>query len=164
MKDEEAQIITSAGKKEQSSDGGHGFFGRGKYKLWVIVAILLLAFWSMFTGSLTLSLNRVSDSSGFPVHDDLDVLEVEEREKVVRQMWDVYTQSRSSRLPKFWQEAFEAAYEDMTSDSAAVRDAAVSEIAKMSLLSTATSESMSNQRETEAETERGHAINLGKKQ
>lgn len=75
MKDEEAQIITSAAAaKKDGGDGGHGVFGRGKYKLWVIVAILLLAFWSMFTGSLTLSLNRVSDASRFPVHDDLDIL------------------------------------------------------------------------------------------
>ena len=50
-------------------------------------------------------------------------------------MWDVYTQSKSIRLPKFWQEAFEAAYEHLTNDVQGVRDAAVSEIAKMSLIS-----------------------------
>ena len=61
--------------------------------------------------------------------------EVEERKKVVRHMWDVYTQSKSIRLPKFWQEAFEAAYEHLTNDVQGVRDAAVSEIAKMSLIS-----------------------------
>ena len=60
---------------------------------------------------------------------------MEEREKVVRHMWDVYTNSRSVRLPRFWQEAFEAAYEDLTSDVAEVRDAAVAEIAKMSVRS-----------------------------
>jgi len=62
--------------------------------------------------------------------------EVEEREKVVRHMWDVYTsqsQSRRIRLPRFWQEAFEAAYEELASDDAEVRDSAVSEIAKMSM-------------------------------
>lgn len=60
---------------------------------------------------------------------------MEEREKVVRHMWDVYTQSKGSRLPKFWQEAFEAAYEHLVSDVPGVRDAAVTEIAKMSVLS-----------------------------
>jgi len=58
---------------------------------------------------------------------------MEEREKVVRHMWDVYTNSRRIRLPRFWQEAFEAAYEDLTNDVAEVRDAAITEIAKMSV-------------------------------
>ncbi|CAN1323476.1 hypothetical protein LINPERPRIM_LOCUS32750 [Linum perenne] len=66
-------------------------------------------------------------------------VEVEEREKVVKHMWDVYMQSSGStgkrRLPRFWEEAFEAAYEALISDLPNVRDAAVSEIAKMSLLS-----------------------------
>lgn len=47
-------------------------------------------------------------------------------------MWDVYTNSRRIKLPRFWQEAFVAAYEDLTSDAPEVRDAAISEIAKMS--------------------------------
>lgn len=63
------------------------------------------------------------------------VQEMEEREKVVRHMWDVYTNSRRIRLPRFWQEAFEAAYEELTSDDAGVRDAAITEIAKMSVRS-----------------------------
>lgn len=60
---------------------------------------------------------------------------MEEREKVVKHMWDVYTNSRRIRLPKFWQEAFEAAYEDLTSDVPGVREAAITEIAKMSVRS-----------------------------
>ena len=63
------------------------------------------------------------------------VQEMEEREKVVRHMWDVYTNSRRIRLPRFWQEAFEAAYEELTSDDAGFRDAAITEIAKMSVRS-----------------------------
>lgn len=54
---------------------------------------------------------------------------------MVRHMWDVYTHSKIVRLPKFWQRAFESAYEDLISDVPSVRNAAVSEIAKMSLLS-----------------------------
>jgi len=51
-------------------------------------------------------------------------------------MWDVYSRSRTNSIgiPKFWWEAFEAAYEELASDVRGVRDGAVSEIAKMSLL------------------------------
>ncbi|XP_055834106.1 uncharacterized protein LOC129902748 [Solanum dulcamara] len=180
MKDEEAQsrisstvttvssvsvvatpAATSSVKKDQ---GFNGIFGKGKYKLWVLAAILLLAFWSMFTGSLTLSLNwstanlsRLSDASDFSIHEDLDILVLEEREKMVKHMWDVYTQNSRIRLPKFWQDAFQAAYLDLTSDSPATRDTAVSEIAKMSLRSTSTYESPSNKHSQprEAEKEKG---------
>ena len=68
--------------------------------------------------------------------------EVEDREKVVRHLWDLYTQRQAgsgrrsrTRLPRFWQEAFEAAYDPLSSDVPAVRNAAVSEIAKMSIRS-----------------------------
>nr|GMD84818.1 uncharacterized protein LOC109170413 [Ipomoea batatas] len=138
MRDEEAQVKTNVVQKKE------GF----KYKLWVLAAILLLACWTMFTGSITLGLKWKHLSPkphSPPIHDDLDLLDVEEREKVVRHMWDVYTESRTSRLPKFWQEAFEAAYEDMMSDYSAVRDAAVTEIAKMSLHSSAKPESRETQ-------------------
>ncbi|KAF3775560.1 hypothetical protein EJ110_NYTH50100 [Nymphaea thermarum] len=121
-------------KKEM--DGS--LFGKNRYKLWAVVAILLLAFWSMFAGTVTLkwsagNLMRFS-SDGFdgPIQDDLDVLEVEEREKVVRHMWDVYTHNKRIKLPRFWEDAFEAAYEELDSDSPDVRDSAISEIAKMS--------------------------------
>ncbi|KAG0490741.1 hypothetical protein HPP92_007604 [Vanilla planifolia] len=113
-------------------------FGRGRYKFWALIAILLLAFWSMLTGTVTLKwsagkLNGITDDVDSASLEDLDVLEMEEREKVVRHMWDVYTHSRRIRLPRFWQEAFEAAYEELASDMESVRDNAVSEIARMSL-------------------------------
>ena len=60
---------------------------------------------------------------------------MEEREKVVKHMWDVYTNSRRIKLPQFWQQAFVAAYEELTSDVPGVRDAAIGEIAKMSVQS-----------------------------
>lgn len=111
----------------------------GKYKVWALAAMLLLALWSMFTGSVTLkwsagNLTTLSGDFDSPINHDLDILEIEEREKLVRHMWDVYSQSKSSHLPKFWQEAFKAAYRDLVSEVANVRDAAVSEIAKISLL------------------------------
>nr|XP_018633288.1 uncharacterized protein LOC104116484 isoform X2 [Nicotiana tomentosiformis] len=59
--------------------------------------------------------------------------EMEEREKLVKHMWDVYTNSRGIKMPKFWQEAFEAAYEELTSDVPGVSEDAISEIAKMSV-------------------------------
>ncbi|XP_077223847.1 uncharacterized protein LOC143857311 isoform X2 [Tasmannia lanceolata] len=112
--------------------------GKGRYKLWALAAILLLSFWSMLTGSVTLkwfagTLNQLTADLNSPIHDDLDVLEIEEREKVVKHMWDVYLQSGRIRLQRFWQEAFEAAYEELESDLPEVRDAAISEIAKMSI-------------------------------
>jgi hypothetical protein len=60
---------------------------------------------------------------------------MEERERAVKHMWDIYTNSRRIRLPKFWQEAFEAAYEELTSDAPDVKEAAITEIAKMSIRS-----------------------------
>ncbi|KAK8601260.1 hypothetical protein V6N13_059016 [Hibiscus sabdariffa] len=117
-----------------------GLFGKSGYKFWVLTAILLLAFWSMFTGSVSLkwssgNLNTFSPDSDFSLHEDLDVLELEEREKLVRKMWDVYTHSTRARLPRFWVEAFEAAYENLSSDVAGVGDYAISEIAKLSMRS-----------------------------
>ncbi|CAM8954299.1 unnamed protein product [Rhodiola kirilowii] len=119
---------------------------RGGYKVWALAAILLLALWSMFASTITLkrtagSLNLSSEEIESVLRNDLDVLEVEEREKVVRHMWDVYTNSkrRSSNinlgLPRFWKEAFEAAYEYLVSDDPGVRNFAVLEIAKMSMMS-----------------------------
>ncbi|KAF5206959.1 putative polyol transporter [Thalictrum thalictroides] len=131
-------ITTTTSKKENDGGGGGSLLGKGRYKFWALAAILLLAFWSMFTGTVTLkwsagNLNRISDDLDSHIHDDLDVLEIEEREKVVKHMWDIYTHSRRIRIPRFWQEAFEAAYEELTSDTPGVREAAVSEIAKMSM-------------------------------
>lgn len=135
--------ISSASAAAAAGDHSYFFFGRGRYKFWALAAIILLAFWSILTGTVTLrwsaaNLNQLSerDSLDFPLLDDLDVLEMEEREKLVRHMWDVYTSSnRRIRLAKFWEDAFKSAYEYMNSDSLGVREAAVSEIAKMSLRS-----------------------------
>lgn len=129
--------VSSHSRKENSNPT---LFGRGRYKFWALAAILLLAFWSMFTGTVTLrwsagNLSRFSDEFDIPLYDDLDVLEMEEREKMVKHMWDVYTNGHRIRLPKFWQQAFEAAYEDLTSDEPEVRETAISEIAKMSIRS-----------------------------
>lgn len=136
MRDDDS-LPTAAAKKETSDSS---VFGRGRYKFWALAAILLLAFWSMLTGTVSLrwsagNLNRLSDDLGIPLFDDLDVLEMEEREAVVKHMWDVYTNSRRIQLPRFWQAAFEAAFEDLTSDLPGIKEAAVSEIAKMSMRS-----------------------------
>lgn len=57
-----------------------GLFSKTRYKFWAITAILLLALWSMFTGSVTLKWsgagndnNPLSDSFDSPVR-DLDIL------------------------------------------------------------------------------------------
>ncbi|KAL2346332.1 hypothetical protein Fmac_000332 [Flemingia macrophylla] len=103
-----------------------------QFLLWILAAVILIALWSMFAGSVTL---KSSATNNDPFDSTIfDVLEVEEREKMVRHLWDVYS-GKSVGLPKFWWEAFEAAYEHLATDDPVVRDAAVSEIAKMSLLS-----------------------------
>lgn len=58
---------------------------------------------------------------------------MEEREKMVKRMWGVYTYGQGIRLPRFWQQAFDAAYEELTGDDQAARDNAISEIARMSV-------------------------------
>ncbi|GFP84452.1 hypothetical protein PHJA_000589000 [Phtheirospermum japonicum] len=124
-------------KKDNSSDIS-SLFRRGRYKFWALTVILLLAFWSMLTGTVTLrwsagDLNRVGEDYSFAAAEDLDVLDLEEREKLVKHMWDVHTNSQQIGLGGFWQEAFVAAYEDLTSEVPAVREAAISEIARMSV-------------------------------
>ncbi|KAG6473347.1 uncharacterized protein LOC122028209 [Zingiber officinale] len=112
----------------------HPSAAAGRYKLWALSAILLLALWSMLTGSVTLkrsAVRRIDDDLGGPALDDLDILEMEERQKVVRRMWDVYRST--ARLPKFWQQAFEAAYQELAGDDPDSRASAVAEIARLSL-------------------------------
>ncbi|TYI75524.1 hypothetical protein E1A91_D06G011200v1 [Gossypium mustelinum] len=137
---QQATALTPLKKYSSSSSSIAGFFGKNGYKFWVLTAIILLAFWSMFTGSVSLkwssgNLTSFSYDFDFSIREDLDVLELEEREKVVRKMWDVYTHSTSMRLPRFWLDAFEAAYENLSSDVNGVRDNAISEIAKLSMQS-----------------------------
>ncbi|NP_001316393.1 hypothetical protein Zm00014a_037152 [Zea mays] len=114
-------------------------FGKGRYKVWALAAIALLALWSMFAASVTLRLSSVDLATTFgdasdPLIDELDPLEMEQREKLVRRMWDVYTRTDNHvRLPRFWQEAFEAAYEELAGDDTLTTDAAISEIARMSI-------------------------------
>ncbi|KAJ6740109.1 hypothetical protein OIU79_000284 [Salix purpurea] len=140
MKDDDSLPTTAAAPSLRKETSDSVLFGKGRYKFWALAAILLLAFWSMLTGTVTLrwsagNLNSLVDDIDTPIRDDLDVLEMEDREKVVKHMWDIYTNSRRIRLPKFWQEAFEAAYEELTSDASDVKEAAIAEIAKMSIRS-----------------------------
>ncbi|KAI3726482.1 hypothetical protein L1987_66279 [Smallanthus sonchifolius] len=141
MRDDDS-VLTSTPKplnhtKTETLDSR--IFGRGRYKFWALAAIILLAFWSMLTGTVTLrfsagNLNQFSDdfAGGSSIGDDFDILEIEEREKVVEHMWDVYINSHRIKLQRFWQKAFVAAYEDLTSDAPEVREAAITEIATMS--------------------------------
>ncbi|CAO1943973.1 unnamed protein product [Urochloa humidicola] len=123
------------------SSGEAALFGKGRYKAWALAAIALLALWSMFAASVTLrwSSGELAVAATFgdasdPLIDELDPLEMEQREKLVRRMWDVYTRTGDHiRLPRFWQEAFEAAYEELAGDDTQATDAAISEIARMSV-------------------------------
>ncbi|KAF2923845.1 hypothetical protein DAI22_07g223800 [Oryza sativa Japonica Group] len=114
--------------------------GKGRYKAWALAAIALLALWSMFAASVTIRWSSGDLAAEFgdlpdPLIDDLDPLEMEDREKLVRRMWDVYTRTGVDqvRLPRFWQEAFEAAYEELAGDDTQASETAVSEIARMSV-------------------------------
>jgi len=112
--------------------------GKGRYKFWALAIIILLAFWSMLSGSASLkwsagNLMLFSDELDNRLQDDFDVLEIEAREKVVRHMWDIYIHNPRLKLSSFWQEAFQAAYEELESEAPGARDHAISEIAKMSL-------------------------------
>ncbi|CAM8905088.1 unnamed protein product [Rhodiola kirilowii] len=126
MKNDDDLPVMSMTRKETVDAN---MFGKVKYKFLALAAILMLAFWSMFTRTISLrwsaqNLNRISDDMDTRVSVDLDVLEMEEREKVVKKMWDLYTLGHV-RLTRFWQEAFEAAYEQMSSDDPGIRDAAI---------------------------------------
>lgn len=76
MKDDEGLPTTAASSKKETMDSA--LFGKGKYKFWALAAILLLAFWSMFTGTVSLrwsgNLNSLSNDLDTPIHEDLDVL------------------------------------------------------------------------------------------
>jgi len=77
MKDDDGLPTTTAAiNKKENMDSG--LFGKGRYKFWALAAILLLAFWSMFTGTVSLrwsgNLNTLSTDLDTPIHDDLDVL------------------------------------------------------------------------------------------
>lgn len=79
--DEDGSLPTTASSalssKKEASDTS--LFGRGRYKFWALAAILLLACWSMFTGTVSLrwsagNLDPMYDDLGVLVDDDIDVL------------------------------------------------------------------------------------------
>ena len=76
--DDVLPAATATNQKKDSSDSV--LFGRGRYKFFAFAALMLLAFWSMFTGTVTLrlsteDLNRLSEDIGIPTnHESLDVL------------------------------------------------------------------------------------------
>ncbi|KAL8511189.1 hypothetical protein ACS0TY_017856 [Phlomoides rotata] len=78
-------------RRNNSSDSS-SIFGHGQYKFWALAAILMLAFWSMLTGTVTLRWSaedlqsQVNQDYITPSVEDLDVLDLEEREKLVRHM------------------------------------------------------------------------------
>ncbi|CAD5183704.1 unnamed protein product [Musa acuminata subsp. malaccensis] len=136
MKEVSESLLSSATACPSRPSPSGPLLSRVRYKLWALAAVLLLALWSMLAGTFTLkwSARRPSDDLDGPLLEDVDVLEMEERAKVVRHMWDVYAHSHSTgRLPRFWQQAFEAAYEELSGDDPASRDAAVAEIARLSM-------------------------------
>jgi Protein of unknown function (DUF1195) len=83
MKDNDKDSLRSPSTLVTSGGGdAAGLFGKGKYKAWALAAILLLAFWSMLTGTVTLNFSSrrhglllsADDLVENPLREDLDVL------------------------------------------------------------------------------------------
>lgn len=78
-------------------------------------------------------------------------------------MWDMYTRTSDEvRLPRFWQEAFEAAYEELAGYDTQVRDAAVAEIARMSAHKLELEQTVNENEEENAASNRGGSRSMGK--
>ncbi|MBA0597093.1 hypothetical protein Gorai_006908, partial [Gossypium raimondii] len=76
---QQATALAPLKKYSSSTSAIAGFFGKNGYKFWVLTAIILLAFWSMFTGSVSLkwssgNLTSFSYDFDFSIREDLDVL------------------------------------------------------------------------------------------
>lgn len=72
MKDDNLLPI-SAGAAAAAA--GNKLFGKGRYKLYALLAILLLACCSMLTGTVTINSSAAADSgSDAPTRSDLDIL------------------------------------------------------------------------------------------
>nr|KYP63500.1 hypothetical protein KK1_018077 [Cajanus cajan] len=137
MMDEDTLLITKREGSTLTLD--LGLFEKDSYKFWTLTAILLLAFWSMFTGTVSFRWSSMLNTFSHDLHetllDHLNILEIEERENMVCHVWDVYNNNHRIKLSWFWQQAFKVAYEDLTSDMVEVRDDAITKIANMSLRS-----------------------------
>ncbi|MFS7940897.1 hypothetical protein Hanom_Chr17g01561111 [Helianthus anomalus] len=83
---------SSLNKKETLDSSVHR---RGRYKFGILSAIVPLAFWSIFT----LHLSVANPALLLFTTISTSLFEIEERKKVVKQMWDVYTNSRMNKLP-----------------------------------------------------------------
>lgn len=82
MKDADALPLSTssaAAANVKKENGYSALFAKGRYKFWALAAILLLAFWSMLTGTVNLrwsagNISHFTDDLVFPIHEDLDVL------------------------------------------------------------------------------------------
>lgn len=84
MKDDDALPISSSSSpgllKKENSSALITLFGRIRYKFWALAAILLLAFWSLLTGTASLrwstagNVNLFDQDYDSPAAADLDVL------------------------------------------------------------------------------------------
>eukprot|EP00249_Psilotum_nudum_P013136 c24171_g1_i1 orf=945-1433(-) len=112
--------------------------GRSRYKIWVLVVIVLLALWSLLSGSARIARNWSAGyafSYSSPSKEqkvNVDVLEMDTREKIVSQMWEKYQRNPRLKLSSFWQDAFEAGYEELESEIPTIRQMAIAEIARLS--------------------------------
>lgn len=80
MKEADLLPKLSAAAATKPDTPSPSLFGKGRYKFWALGAIILLAFWSMLTGTVTLKWSA-GDLTGLPDDDlgstarsDLDIL------------------------------------------------------------------------------------------
>ncbi|RWW00999.1 hypothetical protein BHE74_00014143 [Ensete ventricosum] len=76
MKEVGESLLSSATASPRRASPSGPFLSRGRYKLWALAAVLLLALWSMLAGTFTLkwSARRPSDDLDGPLLEDVDVL------------------------------------------------------------------------------------------
>ncbi|KAK9134768.1 hypothetical protein Syun_014098 [Stephania yunnanensis] len=55
MTDDDLPTTAAAAKKESSAVADNTLFDHGRHKFWALATILLLAFWSMSIGTITLN-------------------------------------------------------------------------------------------------------------
>lgn len=72
-------LTSSAIAHSKKESPGSVVFGRSRYKFWALAAMLMLSFWSILTGTVTLrwsagNLNTVSHDIDIAIHEDLDVI------------------------------------------------------------------------------------------
>eukprot|EP00246_Nothoceros_aenigmaticus_P007300 TRINITY_DN2099_c0_g1_i1.p2 TRINITY_DN2099_c0_g1~~TRINITY_DN2099_c0_g1_i1.p2 ORF type:complete len:188 (-),score=32.73 TRINITY_DN2099_c0_g1_i1:672-1235(-) len=137
--------------------------GKNRYKTGGLTVLMCLAVWSVVSGGAGLAvrlsvgiypfsdrltetgvdslaallMNDVEDNFDGTAHEirqsPIAGWELAERANIVLWVWDAYVNDPSRKMSNFWHDAFEAAFEEMESEDQAVKNAAVEEIARLTV-------------------------------